>query len=363
MMPAESVADPPAVHQILAASFESLGIAFAEAATRTGTTARSYSLAGQTVRIRRAGGQLEAALAPAWAHMASANDAESAPALEILAWDEAESGVAAPELPWSWSAVSGTVRLVLPPGGEAFRVHAYEEGTMFFMYSVMENKAVFWTKDARRLPTFFRAAPFLTLMHWWANMQGLRLVHAGAVGTDAGAVLIAGKGGSGKSTTSLLCVLAGMHFLSDDFCLVQAGERPLVHCLNGSGKLHRDHFQQFPELAARSVDPVPDAFDKPLIFVHEHFPTQVKTSLPLRAVILPQVTGKDTTSWEPLSASTALRALTSSTMFQFSPDDGSAFRDMAAVLRGLPCFRLLLGTRTAEIPAAVRDILEHAHHA
>jgi len=253
--------------------------------------------------------------------------------------------------------------MALPPGGEAFRVHAYEEGTMFFMYSVMENKAVFWTKDARRLPTFFRAAPFLTLMHWWANMQGLRLVHAGAVGTDAGAVLIAGKGGSGKSTTSLLCVLAGMHFLSDDFCLVQAGERPLVHCLNGSGKLHRDHFQQFPELAARSVDPVPDAFDKPLIFVHEHFPTQVKTSLPLRAVILPQVTGKDTTSWEPLSASTALRALTSSTMFQFSPDDGSAFRDMAAVLRGLPCFRLLLGTRTAEIPAAVRDILEHAHHA
>ncbi|MFM7035768.1 MAG: hypothetical protein ACKOYJ_11415 [Planctomycetia bacterium] len=89
----------------------------------------------------------------------------------------------------------------------------------------------------------------------------------------------------------------------------------------------------------------------------------MKASLPLRAVVLPQVTGTDTTRWEPLSFATALRALTSSMIFQFSPDDGSAFRDMAAVLRGLPCFRLLLGTRTGEIPAAVRDILEHAHHA
>jgi len=360
MMPAESVAQPSAVHRILAASFQSLCAAFSEAGMRTGTTTRSYSLAGHTVRVRRAGTQLDAALAAAWAHMASPSDDESPPALEILAWDEAESGVAAPELPWSWSALSGTVRLVLPPGGEAFRVHAYEEGTMFFMYSVLEHKAVFWTQDARRLPTFFRAAPFLTLMHWWARTHGLQLVHAGAVGTDAGAALIAGKGGSGKSTTSLLCVLAVMHFLSDDFCLVQAGERPLVHCLNSSGKLHREHFQRFPELAARSVDPVPDAFDKPLVFLHEHFPTQVKTSLPLRAVILPQVTGQETTCWEPLSPATALRALTSSTMFQFSPDDGSAFREMAAVLRGLPCFRLLLGTRTGDIAPAVREILEHA---
>ena len=363
MIPAEATADPVGVHRILSGCFRDLCSAFRMAAMRTGVTARHYSLAGHAVHVRLAGEELDTALAAAWTHMADAESVSAPPGLEILAWDEAASGVASPELPWSWSELSGTVRLVLPPGGEAFRVHAYEEGEMFFMYSLKENKAVFWTRDARRLPTFFRAAPFLTLMHWWAGSCGLRLVHAGAVGTDAGAVLVAGKGGSGKSTTSLVCVLAGMHFLSDDFCLVQAGRTPLVHCLNSSGKLHRDHFRRLPELAARSVDPVPDAFDKPLIFVHEHFPSQVRSRLPLRAVILPQVTGKEATCWEAVSPATALRALTSSTMFQFSPDDGSAFRDMAAVLRGLPCFRLLLGTRTGEIAAAVRGIVEHASQA
>ncbi|QIF05777.1 hypothetical protein [Roseimicrobium sp. ORNL1] len=361
MMPAAPAEDHVRVHRLLEDCFQRLCSASAHASERTGVVAQSYTLAGHHVRLSIAGKQLASALAPAWAHMISGENDDAAPALEILAWDETESGVSAPELPWAWSELSGTVRLVLPPGGEAFRVHAYEEGVMFFMYSVAERKAVFWTKDARQLPTFFRAAPFLTLMHWWSKAQGLRLVHAGAVGTDAGAALIAGKGGSGKSTTSLLCVLAGMHFLSDDFCLVQAGEEPQVHCLNSSGKLHRDHFLRFPELAARSVDPVPDAFDKPLIFMHEHFPSQVKPSLPLRAVIVPQVTGTEHTTFEPLPPAMALRALTSSTMFQFSPDDGSAFRDMAAVLRGLPCFRLLLGTRTEEIAPAVRNILNRAN--
>lgn len=367
MSTADPAAPPSDVHRILSRCFRGLCGTFAEAGARTGISSRTYSLAGRAVTVRRAGSRFDEAIGAAWAHMAvgaddDRPDGDPRPSLEILAWDEAESGVAAPALPWSWSELSGTVRLVLPPGGEAFRVHAYEDGSMSFMYSVTENKAVFWTKDAGRLPTFFRAAPFLTLMHWWSRSHGLRLVHAGAVGTDAGAVLIAGKGGSGKSTTSLLCVLAGMHFLSDDFCLLQPGERPLVHCLNSSGKLHREHFRRFPELAARSVDPVPDAFDKPLIFLHEHFPGQVRSRLPLRAVVLPQVTGEEATSWEPVSPATAVRALSSSTMFQFSPDDGSSFRDVAAVVRGLPCFRLLLGTRTAETAAAVDRILGHACH-
>lgn len=360
MSPADSAAHPSAVHRILASCFHSLCAAFSAAEARIGGTDRSYALAGHTVRVRSVGMHLDAALAAAWAHMAAGSADATRPALEILAWDEAESGVPAPELPWSWADLSGTVRLVLPPGGEAYRVHAYEEAAMFFLYSVTENKAVFWTRDARRLPTFFRAAPFLTLVHWWAQTRGLRLVHAAAVGTDAGAALIAGKGGSGKSTTALVCVLAGMQFLSDDFCLVQAGEPALVHCLNSSGKLQRGHFQRFPALAARAVDPVPDGFDKPLIFVHEHFPAQVQRRLPLRAVVLPQVTGGDTTSWEPVSPATALRSLTSSTMFQFAPHDAAAFRDLAAVLRGLPCFRLLLGTRPEQIAAAVKDILTSA---
>lgn len=345
------------VHELLSSTFDRLMDAFSVACKRTGSHGRWMDLDGHAVRFIAAGSRLSEALIPALAHLPVLMDGTK-PSLEIFAWDEAESGIAPPQLPWSWAAIEGTVRLVLPPGGEAFRIHAYEEGVMFFMYCVETHRAVFWTRDTRLLPSYFRAAPFLTLVHWWCRDVGLRLVHAGCVGAADGAALIAGKGGSGKSTTSLLCVEAGMDYLSDDFCLIRSRPEPTAISLFNSGKLHRDHFQRFPDLAARSVDPVPDVFDKPLIFMQEHFPNQTKNRLPLRTVIVPQVSGEEHTRWEPLSPAVALRALTSSTMFQFSPDDGTAFRDTAATLRGLRCYRLHLGTMTGEIPPAVQEILK-----
>lgn len=347
------------VHELLSSTFDKLVEAFSAACEKTGSHDRWMDLDGHAVRFFAAGARLTEALTPALAHLPVLTGGTIA-GLEIFAWDEAESGIAPPQLPWSWAAPGGTVRLVLPPGGEAFRIHAYEEGVMFFMYSVETHRAVFWTRDARLLPSYFRAAPFLTLFHWWSREAGLRLVHAGCVGTADGAALIAGKGGSGKSTTSLLCVEAGMDYLSDDFCLIRSRPEPTAISLYNSGKLHRDHFQRFPSLAARSVDPVPDVFDKPLIFMQEHFPHLTKTRVPLRAVIVPQVSGEEDTRWESLSPSVALRALTSSTMFQFSPDDGTAFRDTAAALRGLRCYRLHLGTMTENIPPAVGEILKAA---
>lgn len=347
------------VHALLSATFNGLVDAFGRAGERSGRIDRWIDLDGHPLKLSVAGTRLAEALAPALAHLPVPGGEPSAE-LEILAWDEAESGIAPPPLPWSWAELSGTVRLVLPPGGEAFRIHAYEEGMMFFMYSVEARRAVFWTRDTRQLPSFFRAAPFLTLMHWWGRETGLRLVHAGCVGDERGAALIAGKGGSGKSTTCLLCIEAGMDYLSDDFCLIRPLPEPTVISLYSSGKLHRDHFQRFPDLAARSVDPVPDVFEKPVVFLQQHFPDRTKTRLPLRTVIVPQVSGEEHTRWEPLSPAVALRALSSSTMFQFSPDDGTAFRDTAATLRGLKCFRLHLGLRTGEIVPAVREILKIA---
>ena len=347
------------VHDFLVRSFHLLENVQQQAEKQCGVRERHLELGGRVVHLRTAGEALSNALLPALSHLPAVEDRDMVD-LEIRAWDESESGIPAPAFPWQWARIEGTVRLVLPAGGEAFRIHAYEDGVMFFIYSLEARRAIFWTRDVRLVPTFFRAAPFLMLMHWWARESGLQLVHAGCVGTEQGVALIAGKGGSGKSTTSLLCTLAGMDYLSDDFCLVQAKPQREVISLYSSGKLHREHFARLPALAALALDPVPDAFDKPLIFMRDHFPQQVKPRAALRAVIVPQVAGTEHTHWEPLPVSVALRALTSSTMFQFSPDDGTAFRTMADVLRGLRCYRLYLGTQLEEIPVAVRAIIAEA---
>src|SRR5690606_7936890 len=156
---------------------------------------------------------------------------------------------------------------------------------------------------------------------WWSGPQRLHVLHSGCVGTDDGAVLLAGRGGSGKSTTALLCLEAGLRYVSDDYCLLEPGSPPVAHCLYNSGKLHRDHIGRFPALRARAVDPNPDKFEKPVIFVHQHYPDQVAGRLPLRAVVLPQVTAQEETRWERISPGEALRGLAPSTIFQMPTQD------------------------------------------
>ena len=56
--------------------------------------------------------------------------------------------------------------------------------------------------------------------------MGLVLLHAAAVGDADGVVLLVGNGGSGKSTTSVVCSQAGLGFLADDFCLLEPGTLP-----------------------------------------------------------------------------------------------------------------------------------------
>ena len=54
--------------------------------------------------------------------------------------------------------------------------------------------------------------------------RGLGMIHAAAVGTGIGAVLIAGPGGAGKSTTGLALAAAGMPLLTENLALTD-GER------------------------------------------------------------------------------------------------------------------------------------------
>jgi hypothetical protein len=91
------------------------------------------------------------------------------------------------------------------------------------------SEGVYWHPDAHAVHVSERAGPFRTILGWWLGARGYALIHGAAVGTDDGAVLIASRGGAGKSTTALACVLNGLLYLGDDFCFVDAAVEPRVY--------------------------------------------------------------------------------------------------------------------------------------
>ena len=99
-----------------------------------------------------------------------------------------------------------------------------------------DGRALSWIEDIALTPPYVRFRPFAEILSAWFPTVGMVLLHAAAVGDADGVVLLVGNGGSGKSTTSVVCSRAGLGFLADDFCLLEPGAPPRVHSIYRSAE-------------------------------------------------------------------------------------------------------------------------------
>lgn len=340
----------------LAQYFQRVETTFRQAAGREAPIEdRIFRLAEDSVRLRFAGRAVVPVVAQALAHLPATRFAGG---LDVLCWDGASTGVSLPPPPWPWPSHWPPGNVIYPFGDKSTCVSVLPDLGIITLFRAATGQAVFWTRDARALHTYHYGSPLLAIFSWWAKTREISLVHAGCVGTGRGAVLLVGRGGSGKSTTSLLCAEAGMNYLSDDYCLVRATPVPTAFSLYCSGKLQRENLPRFPKLADHAVDPHADQFGKPVIFLRRELGYAVTEQLPLRAVLVPVVTGRSDTAIAPASAADALRALAPSTLMQLPGEGPDSFRALAQVVRAVPCLRLNLGTRFEAIPSAIRSLLD-----
>lgn len=339
----------------VSAYFSAMREAFLRARRHEGQTV-PRTLAGRTVRFDIAGNTLSTVLQTALAHLPPTTT--TAADLTIRAWDESVTGIPLPDAPWNWPPPDSPNAISFPPGAENYQPHLESPSGAFALHDLAQHEVILHVRDARKLPTYWHGSPLFRNFHLWAQSAGLSILHAACIGTDQGAALLAGKGGSGKSTTALLCLQAGLRYVSDDYCLLEPGESPRAHCLYNTGKLQRDHLTRFPALAQQAVDPHSDQFEKKVIFAHQHYPQSLAHSLPLRAIFLPFVSGKPDHRIDRIAPGIALRGLAPSTLFQLTAPSPQHLRVMAELTRQLPCFQLALGTDFASIPAFIKTQID-----
>lgn len=320
-----------------------------------GVTERTFTLAGRSILLRFAGDAL-LPLAEAFAHLEA--PASTRPRLRVHLWDAMSTGVKCPEPPFEgrvgepgglrvlWQ--QPPVRVVLQPGQST--INAVDE---------QSGDAWFWCADPDQLPFWERSTPIRMILHWWMRGEGLFLLHGAAVGFSDGGALIVGKGGSGKSTTSLLALRHGMQFASDDYVAVEpdADNGPRVHSVFGSAKLTPEQYHSFPELQAATInaDKLPD--EKAVVFVGRLAGSRLVRGFPLRAILVPRIAGRVETTAFPISAGSTLAGLAPSTIFQLPGGASANLAAMARIVRGVPGFALELGNDLDGVPAAIRDVL------
>jgi hypothetical protein len=232
------------------------------------------------------------------------------------------------------------------------------------VFDAEANASWYWTGDAARLPGWECASPIRHVLHWWLSSQGLQQVHGGSIGTERGAVLIVGRGGRGKSTSTLSALGTGLKYVGDDYVAVELAPKPIVHSLYNSGKLEPHHLVRFPhlrELATLDVsDPLTD-FEKPkaIVYVHAHFPEQTVSSLPLIGIVIPTIDLSRPTAILPASRGEALRALAPSTLLQLHVGDQGLLSGLTALVAQLPAFTLRLGPDVESVGPMIASLVDN----
>lgn len=336
--------------------FEEIRRAFDLAVRTTGIEQRFFRLNGQTIRMCFAGPALVPLITSALQHLEI--EPQQDQSLTVGIWDDYSTGKTMPPPPWGDSypyTRRGDLR-----GYNNEEIHtAYNitAGSLSVFHRT-ERLAFYWTRDVSQLPGYETSAPLRTILHWWSGLFDSQFVHAAAVGNREGGVLLAGKGGSGKSSTALQCIISGLRYVSDDYCMINLDPGPSATCLYSSAKLNPEDLDRFPSLIPSLANRERLPKEKAVFFLYQHFQERILHSFPIRAILLPHRTEKmETTIW-PASSLEAFRALALSTMSQLAAAGERSISFMHRLVQLLPSYHFGLGTDRSRIPNVIREILE-----
>jgi hypothetical protein len=306
------------------------------------------SLADRDLRIRYVAPELAERFGATFDHL-SIDRAETRSDqeldLDIRCWDRSVTDVRAPAPPWTVDdhlrsgrirgLADGPVRATFDPTSR-----------VLCLYDAERRAAVVHAARADLVPLWMDRAPFRTVLTWWAADRGLALLHASAVATASGAVVLAGTSGAGKSTTAVRCLMAGLDLLGDDACLVECAPEPTVHSV-----------YRFAKVDAPLVEPLAPPLSRALPRITDEFVidpgSRHRSRAPLRAILLPRITGGAGSRLVPVSRAEALRILGPTTLVEGGAPSREALRAIVDLVGCVPAFRLELGTDPAGIVDAV----------
>jgi hypothetical protein len=332
--------------------FERNAELFEQAAAGSGEIRHTFRIAGLVVRLRFAGPALVDQIIPAFEHLRVPDSADCD--YEVCLWDSKSCGLRMDPPPCD--------RRNFTNRGNIWGFHSRRYRAAFhygeFSVNTMDResaRAVYWVQDAAELPFWVNASPLRSILHWRLVDAGRQLVHAAVVGTDDGAVVIPGRGGSGKSTTALLCLRHRLRYVSDDYAVLQLDPEPRAYSLYSTAKLELDSIERFPELARYGGIKRSAGYEKGVLFLHPGFDEQIAESLPLSAIALPRITGQKDTSLGEADALTLEQAASFTTISHLPHTGQSTVEFMRRLTTEVPRVAIELGTNFDEIPGVVAE--------
>lgn len=282
--------------------------------------------------------------------------------LTIRAWDSRFSGVTMVSPAWGESEY-----------GKHGLIHGFNDERYFTIFQfgmdvlhsldLESRQASFWIRDPGKLEWWEKASPFRILLNFWLGQMGLSLLHAAAVANDSGGLLLIGRGGSGKSTTALVCLQNGFSHLGDDSVLIGNTQKPRVYSIYSTAKLNDQSLALLPSLNGLLRGRRLDGGTKQVVFLREMEESRLAKEALIRAIVLPSIDPSRSTSVTRLSSAQALLALAPTSIMQIPGTPGNRLLEVSKLVQHLPCFSLSLRPDPGAVVRGVNGVIQEAQTA
>ena len=347
----------------LAADRDRLAGLAAGAAARLGASDHLVRAGPVTLRVRVIGSTLAPRVLPALAGLVDDTTAEvpdepePEPVATITVWDMAEADRALPAL-GLLPRPDEAPRTTYLATGDGTQIESWFQPleSTISLFDHGHGQGWYCVRDASVLPPWESAAPLRALLRWALADHDLHLVHAASVGHNGRGLLLAARGGSGKSTSTALAAVAGMETTGDDYVVLHAppGGVPTVYALYRPVKLHAEVLAtRYPDV--RSVEA---GHGKRSLWLDDLAPGSLVGRLEVAGVLVPHVAGLDASEFRSADPATAVRGLGPSTVFQLPGRPGPALRAMGALAEQVPVFDAALGRDLDRVPGELAQLLD-----
>ncbi len=197
--------------------------------------------------------------------------------------------------------------------------------------------------------------PLPELFGLWALGNSMIMLHSACVGADGTGVLLAARGGGGKSTLAVSCLTGGFDFVGDDYILVNR-EGPLRAApLYRTVGLNPDIYERInPDMPVLRIDQ--DRGGKLLLDASGY---SFREELPVKAIVFPIIAGLKEPEIVRTKPGPVLAKLIHSTAQQLSFDrDPEPYRIMSRRLMGIPVFEIRLSTDLEKNREKLREFIK-----
>ena len=315
-----------------------------------------YIFAGQPVRMRVVGRELANHIGRPFSHLRTDEPSSAPLQLTIEIWDKnkmngrCQAPINRDELEWTETTLHSPDRRYIAQQ-LPHTVSCLDRNSRHIMASIAWHDQIF---------IYERAKPLARLLLEWHNDHAVQVIHTGMVARDGKGLLLVGKSGAGKSTTSLACAWGGLQYLSDDYVGLQRQHDGSFtgHSLYNSVFVDTHHLSRFEDLFRHAIKGRPPQEEKSVIILSRLFPERLQRSAPIQALALVRVTHDLKPQIRQATKGEALLALGPSSLLQI-PNKGlgvRGFETLAKLVDRVPCYWLEVGGDLQSITEQVNEL-------